>query len=146
LWAPTHVRQSDEGCYAVKCEHTQATHARVRVTRYNLATCDLRRCALASDSLSLFLCAAAFSPAVPSSAVQRIKGERCLRTGAGDLRTCTGAGESGFWEVRSHVRSRPSSLSTVSSLHPRRIHCKLSQYSMHFFYDDLVARSGVCLC
>jgi hypothetical protein len=54
-----------------------------------------------SLSAPLFLCLA-----VPSFAVQRIEGERCLRIDAGDLRP--GAGESGFWEVRSHDRSHSS--------------------------------------
>jgi hypothetical protein len=37
--------------------------------------------------------AAVRASAVPPSAVQRIEGERCLRTNAGDLKACTGAGD-----------------------------------------------------
>jgi hypothetical protein len=48
------------------------------------------------DSLILPFYASAFCSVVPSSAVQRIEGERCLRAYDGNLKTCTGAGELGF--------------------------------------------------
>jgi hypothetical protein len=37
--------------------------------------------------------AAVRASVVPPSAMQRIEGERCLRTNAGDLKVCTGAGD-----------------------------------------------------
>jgi hypothetical protein len=71
----------------------------------------------------LAFCATIFCSTVPSSIVQWIEGERCLRAYVGDLKTCMGAIELGLWEVRSHNRSRSSS-PTVPSLHFCRIHCK----------------------
>jgi hypothetical protein len=62
------------------------------------------RIATDSSSYSHFSAPSLFCPAVPSSAVQKIKGERCLQTTAGVLMTCTRADESGFWEVL-HARS-----------------------------------------
>jgi hypothetical protein len=61
------------------------------------------RIATDSSSSSQFSTPSLFCPVVPSSVVQQIKGERCLRTTVGVLTTCTGAGESGFWEV---IRAR----------------------------------------
>ena len=52
-----------------------------------------------SSSSSQFSASSLLCPAIPSSNMQQIKGERCLRTTAGVLTTCTGAGESDFWEV-----------------------------------------------
>jgi hypothetical protein len=44
-----------------------------------------------SSSSSQFSASSLICPAVPSSAVQQIKGERCLRTTADVLTTCTAA-------------------------------------------------------
>jgi hypothetical protein len=52
-----------------------------------------------SSSSSQLSAPSLLCPVVPSSVVQQIKGERCLRTIVGVLTTCTGAGESGFWEL-----------------------------------------------
>jgi hypothetical protein len=48
------------------------------------------------DSPILAFCAAIFCYVIPSSAMQRIKGEQCLQAYTSDLKTCTGARESGF--------------------------------------------------
>jgi hypothetical protein len=55
-----------------------------------------------------------------------------------------GAGESGFWEVRSYDRSHSSSL-TIPSLHLHMIHCKSSDHSFVSPYGDPVFRSAVRL-
>jgi hypothetical protein len=57
-----------------------------------------------SSSSSQFYALSLLCTAIVSSVVRQIKGEWCLRTTAGILTTCIGAGESGFWEV---LRARP---------------------------------------
>jgi hypothetical protein len=57
------------------------------------------RIATDSSSSSQFSALSLLCHAIPSFDVQQIKGERCLRTTADVLTTCTGAGEADFWEV-----------------------------------------------
>jgi hypothetical protein len=84
-------------------------------------------------------CIVVFCPAVPLTAVQRFKEERCLQVNVGYLRTCTRCRRLGFWEVHQArlltVADRLFRLCPLLHLRPL---CSTTSMMCHFYFHSLV--------
>jgi hypothetical protein len=81
-------------------------------------------------------CTIIFCPAIPLTAVQMFKGERCFRANVDYLRTCTKCRQLGFWEVHQARRLAATDrlLRLRPLLHLRPLHSATSIVRLHRWY------------